>query len=664
MLALGAITTVLRAQFTDFTTLGLEELSLVSTTTLGRTENTLVDYPAAATVLSTEDIVRSGATTLPETLRGVPGMQIGRADTFNYAISVRGFNDNSANKLLVVSDGRSLLDGTFSGTNWGMHDLILGDLERIEVLRGPGASLWGANAMNGFINIVSKSAFDTLGSHAAVAVGKNQLELAELRYGAKLGDQTAIRWYAKAQHQESAPGTRPFIGTHRWDTRLIGSRLDHRVDDKRRLTVIAEWRDLDTTGLASLPQFTPPYRRAFTESRAALSTNLSARWQQPLPIWEGKLEAFASVDHVRDNRDSLRETRDTALIDLQAKLKPLPGHEVLTGLTYRRTEDELSSNGIFSFQQPQAAVVFFGGFLQDEFELIRDRLRVSAGTKIERNSYSGWEFQPSLRAIWAPHAQHRVWAAYSKAARTPSRAENGVDYFGFVEPANPPAIPLPIAVNVRGSEDFSSEHLEAFELGYRFAPEPRLQVEATVFFNEYSDVRGFTNSAVTPVLNAPIPYFDIDVLTVNTVSGHTTGGEFNVSWHASPTLHLGASHSWIDHDLRDNAATTTEATQFSLDLYTISSPARITRGELNWKPHDDLAIDLAIQHADSLEAGRIPAYTGLHARLAWRPRPDWQVELIGRDLLESIHREYPDPITRDTEANLSRSLFLRVTFSR
>lgn len=660
----GGLLPAARAQFTDFMTMDLEDLSSVRITTLGRTENAVIDYPAAATVLTAEDITRLGVTTLPEALRGIPGMQVGRIDQFNYAISVRGFNDNTVNKLLVVSDGRSLHNGTFTGTDWGLQDLLLGDLDRIEVLRGPGASLWGANAMNGFINLVSKEAYDTLGTHVAFAAGDPRLGIGEVRHGWAASPQTAARVYTKFQHQEAAPTTTPLVGITDWDTFLLGFRLDHQVAPDRQLTTIAEWRTLSTTGYNSEPILTPPYRRIFTEQRDGQIGNLSVHWQQPLAFLDGEFEVFASLDHLEDDRDTLEETRTTSTIDLQAKLNPAADHQVLAGLTFRHTQDQLSSTGIFTFSDPEAEITFFGGFIQDEWKLVPDRLRLTAGAKLERNTYSGWEFQPSVRTIWSPHPEHRLWAGYSVAARTPSRAETSIDYYGFAVAASPPEIPLPVAVNLLGSRDFTSEHLTSIELGYRYVPTPRLQFEVSAFYNDYDDIRGFVTDQVETDLSPPIPHLIASVLTTNTIAGHTRGGEVSLHWQATPELTIESSYSRTATDLHDNMNTRDDLAQFSVDLYHQSTPTETIRGQLSWNPAAAFECDLGLQHTTSLANGTVPPYTALHARLAWRPTAAWCLELIGRDLAKRIHREYPAPFARDATPNLDRAVYLRVTFQR
>ena len=649
------------AQFTDFMSMDLEDLSYVRITTLGRTEHAVVDYPAAATVLSNEDIERTGATSLAETLRNVPGLQVARIDAFDYAISIRGFNDNTSNKLLVVADGRSLRDGTFSGTNWSMHEMILADLERIEVLRGPSASLWGANAMNGFINDVSKSARATLGTHVSVGLGDHLTDFLEMRYGWMIDSSTAARVYAKTQSHDGFDTSAP-PATNDWRTQLAGTRIDHRIEGGGEFTVIGEWRHLDLNGEAYHPTLSPPYYQIIPDAREADQFNLSFRLERPLPFWEGTLTAFTNLEHIADLRESFEERRMRYTLDVQAKLNPLPRHELLTGFTYERTDDDLSSTGIFSFSEPSAQTTFVGAFFQDEYELIPDHLRIMAGGKIEQNSYSGLEFQPSARVIWSPLRSHRIWVGWSRAARTPTRAESSVNYLAATSPPTP-EIPLPISVSAFGSPNFGAEHLNAFEAGYRFQPHPRLLLELTGFYNDYADLRGFLQGDAA-VLFDPVPYVRSEVILANDVSGHTQGGELALRWQALPSLLLEASHSIIRHDLSNNLSSGEAAADFALSLYTKTSPEQMTQLRVAWNPLPQWQVDATLRHTSAFSDNRVPAYDALDLRVAWRPAPTWEIALVARDLLKATHREYTETFSQQSTPNIDRSFELRITFER
>ena len=650
-----------QAQFTDFMTMDLEDLSYVRMTTLGRTEHAIFDYPAAATVLSADEISASGATSLAETFRGVPGMQVARVDSFNYAISIRGFNDNTANKLLVVADGRSLRDSTFSGTNWGMQTMILNDLERIEVLRGPGASLWGANSMNGFINVVSKASRDTIGSHARVEVGDNHNSSVEARYGWKVNDTTSARIYAKTQEDHSFGFTAP-PDIADWRTTLVGARTDHRLKNEADLSIIAEWRHLDLDGESFAPSVLPPYGKVMPDPRTADTINASVKLEQPVSLWDGHITAFVGAESAHDNRESFEERRQRYTLDLQAKFTPWLGHHLLSGFTYERTDDELSSSAIFSFAQPEASVTFVGAFLQDEFELIPERLRVTIGGKIERNTYSGWEPQPSVRMIWAPHRKHRVWAAWSVAARTPTRAETSVNYYASVLPPSA-ELPFPTAITILGSPEMDSEKVTAMELGYRFQPQPQLTFELSGFYNDYEDLRGFIADSYE-VRYTPLPHVIAYLATNNGVQGHTRGGELSVRWEAFKGFLLEASHSRISHDLVDAISPEEEISRFAIGVYTDTTPEHLTQLSASWSPHSDWRVKVALHHNTPMPDKTIPAYTGLNLHLAWKFRPNWEASLIGRDLLEDRHREFPETFSRQVTPNIGRSVFLRLTFER
>lgn len=662
--ALGAVAVLAmpaRAQFTDFMSMDLEDLSYVSITTLGRTEHAVVDYPAAATVLGPEDIERTGATSLAETLRGVPGLHVARIDAFDYAISIRGFNDNTSNKLLVLADGRSLRDGTFSGTNWSMHEMIMADLERIEVLRGPSASLWGANAMNGFINVVSKSARATLGTHIAGGLGDHLNDLLEIRQGWMIDGATAARVYAKTQSHDGFDIFAPPATTD-WRTRLVGTRIDRRLGGGGELTVIGESRHLELTGNTFQPILVPPYQSFLADHRHTDEYNISLRLEQPINVWNGTFTAFTNVERTDDSRATFKERRMRYTVDLQAKLNPLPRHQILTGVTYERTDDDLGSTGIFSFSEPSASTTFIGAFLQDEYELIPDHLRLTVGGKIEQNSYSGVELQPSARAIWSPLPTHRLWVGWSRAARTPTRAERSVNYFAATNPPTP-EIPLPIRVSASGSTDFNAEYVHAFEAGYRFQPHPRLLLELTGFYNDYSDLRGFLQGDAFVAFDT-VPYVQSNVYLANDVAGHTHGGELALNWRIRPNLRIDASHATISHDLTAHRGNGFTAAEYAIDLYADTSPEHSSKLHIAWNPLPRWQLDTSVRHHSAIRYGQIPAYTALDLRVAWTPVPHWEISLLARDLLDSNHREYTETFSQQATPNIARSFELRVTFER
>jgi iron complex outermembrane receptor protein len=643
------------AQTTDYTELSLEELTAVRIFTLGRKQATLFDTPNAASGATNEDLHRSGSLELAEALRLLPGMQVARIDSFQYAVTARGFNDATSNKLLVLMDGRSLYSTTSSGANWNYHELILEDVDRIELLRGPGASLWGANAMNGVINIVTRPAEETLGSMLTIARG-NELDLSvALRQGVRLNAQTALRVYAK-YHDEDDYGVATDTANRGWSNHLLGGRLDWQGRSGRRLTVIGEQRSLEIRSDTVFPALVSPYLEVRPETQRSRGGNVSAHWVQPV-AGDGELSLLGTFERIDSTQVAYGEDRDTYSLDLQLTLHPGPRQEFITGITYRQDVDHLTSSRWLEYAEPDARTLFTGAYLQDEIAIVPDRFLVTLGSKFERNSFSGWETQPSLRAIARLNKQNRTWIGVSKAARTPSRIERGVDYFAYVFP--PDAVsPLPVEVRAIGSADFDSEHVTALEFGHRYEPNHRLSFDLSLFYNRYEDLRGTSTAGFSLDLD-PVPHIDQIIIADNTLRGTTHGGEFSARWQFSPALRIEGSVSAIRMALRENRAAMTADP--SIAGLVGGTPHQEYKLRLQWDIRSDWSLDGALRYVDALPGPQLPAYTGFDARVAWRPNPMCEIDLVGRDLLDPSHAESSKLFIGNQVREISRSVYLRAT---
>ncbi|MCF3649142.1 TonB-dependent receptor plug domain-containing protein [Synoicihabitans lomoniglobus] len=647
------------AQLTDFTAFSLEELSLVRISTLGRKQTALHDTPAAVYIVTGDDIHRTAALDFADALRMVPGLQVARINSFDYAITMRGFNDSTSNKLLVQMDGRSLYSTTASGTYWNYHELIMEDIERIEVLRGPGASLWGANAMNGVINIVSKDSQHTLGSMVAVAMGDELDTSVAVRHGWQAAEDVTARLYAKYQQHDSY-GVNTGPAADGWNNQLVGTRVDWNKAGAGELTVIGEWRQTELSNRTLLPAFVPPYATLVPDEKRVTGGNFSAHYEQP--VWdEGVLSLLGTYESYRSSEVTSEERRDTFSFDLQLTLPLGEKHEIIAGATYREDRDDLMGSEWITFSPESATTRFTGVFLQDEIELVPHRLRLTAGAKMERNSFSGWEFQPSLRAIWTPSEIHRFWAGISHAARTPTRTERGVDWLAAVVPPSA-IVPYPVALYAAGGRTFDSEHVDAFELGYRFQPSVRLAFEVSLFHNEYQKLRGLEERPVQ-FLPTPAPHLGYEFAANNLIEGATKGGELSVRWEPNSQWILDGSVALLDYDLVSLSPVPgyIDPTISGLEG---SSPRHETKLRIGWMPHDQWSFDLMARYVDGLEEHSTPAYGTVDVRIAWHPHPDWEFELVGRDINDDQHAESGGFFIQTAAQQISRSAFLRVTFRR
>lgn len=642
----------------DFTDLTLEELAQIQVTSIARKHGSLFDTAAAAFVLTGEDIHRTGATDLASALRAVPGMQVGQIDPFNYAITTRGLNDSTSSKLLVLMDGRSLYSQTISGAHWNYHELFFEDVDRIETIRGPGATLWGANAVNGVINIVSKSAFSTLGSLLTATHGDRLDAIVGARHGWRVNASTAVRVYAR-YHEDNDFGRITTSGVNSWQTRLAGARLDWKRIAGGGFTLIVEGRAQRVASDTALPKLTPPFTEGRLETQRRDGGHVLGRWRQPL--WTtGDLTVQTSFEQTESSQLTYSEEHKIFEADLQLSIRPLAGHDLLTGINIRRDADRLQGASTISFAEPGATTTFLGAFAQDEITLLPRRLSVTIGTKFERNSLTGWEILPNFRGLWRPSAHQRIWAAVSRAARTPSRGEREVTWFAVSVPPTP-SVPIPTAIVARGSRSLRAEHVTAFELGHRIKYAPQLSVDTAIFVNRYRDLRGL-RPTITPFVPVPSPHVNYSLDVLNNVRGDTYGGEVIARWRATSALAIEASTSVLRYDLQEERPPSMP--ELSVPGLVGSSPRHEHKLRANWDFRDDWTLDLSVRKVGALPQHDIPSYTGLDLHLGWRPRHDLEVEIVARDALASRRREAPSNFVFGTVRELSRSYYLRVTHRR
>lgn len=647
-------------QATDFADLSLEQLTHYDVTTLGRKNATVFDTPAPADVVTGDEIHDSGATSLPEALRLATGVQVSRIDSVNYAISVRGFDDATSSKLLLLMDGRVVYNQLIGGTDWGLLDLMLEDVNRIEVQRGPAGTLWGANAVNGVINIVSKNAHSTLGEMASVIVGDELRTSLAVRDGFEISPAAAMRVYAKYQSQgdyDASQGT----GILDSNSRLAGTRFDWDRPGGGGLYVIAEYRELREDSNTLLASYLPPnYTLIIPEQERDRSGDLTARWSQPFTD-DGELSVLASLDRGNSQQVAGDERHTTSNVDAQATFHPFKNNEIITGATLRSTSDRVRNSPWLMYDTLAATTNFYGAFFQDEVTLVPEVLSVTAGSKFERNTFTGWEIQPSVRALWHPTANQAVWAAVSKAARTPSRAERGVQYLAAVVPPSP-EFPLPIGLVANGDPNFSAEHVVSYELGHRLTLGGGWSVDTSLFYSRYTDLRGLDVTLLTPNYTAIPPYAVADLDATNSLYGYTSGGEFSLDWKPAPVFELRGSVALVrTHLYQDNPGLGVDPSVAGLIGNT---PPEEYKLHASWRPFEHWSVDLVGRHTGPLSEASVPAYDGLNARVGWKIRPEWEVEVVGDDLLRPTHLEISNEFIGTAVRPIARSFFVRLTYRR
>ncbi len=621
----------------DLTGLTIEELMKVEITTPARKEQTLMDSPSAVFVILPEDIRRSGSRSIPEALRMAPGLQVAHLDANKWAISSRGFNSRFSNKLLVLMDGRSVYTPLFSGVFWDVQDTLLEDIDRIEVIRGPGATVWGANAVNGVINIITKPASHTRGIYAEGGLGTELRDFASGRYGgpSDVEEDVAYRAYGKYQNHDGFKR-----GHDDWFMSRGGFRTDWTIDDGQTFTALGDVYNGEVGERVTVPSLTAPFSRTFNQHSEVGGLNVLGRWtyktsQQSQLSVQSWFEYTGRVDKV------VTERRRTFEVMVDHRFSPLSGNDLTWGAEFRFTDDDIRGSESVQFIPNHRDASIGSLYLQDEITLVPDRLQFTLGCKFEYNTFSRAsrtiEVQPNARILWTPDPAHAVWASAARAVRTPSRAEADARAIIAVDPVGPTAVTL------IGSRDFDPEELLALEVGYRVQPLEEISFDLAGFVNLYDELRTFEPGAPFPEA-APVPHVVLPLESSNRMTGRSYGVELAVTTRPFPWWKMQMAYSFLyinlvpDSNSRDPQAESIEHENPANQVYLRSS----------WDLGSDVDLDLIPRYVSGLSALDTEAYVELDARLAWRPFKNGEVSLTGQNLLHRSHMEF-SPLILSTE---------------
>ncbi|MDS4039931.1 MAG: TonB-dependent receptor [Candidatus Competibacter sp.] len=624
----------------DLTQLSIEELMDVKVVSPTKQAQHLADTASAIFVITQDDIRRSGVTNIPDALRLAPGVQVAQIDASKWAITIRGFGGRFANKLLVLVDGRSIYTPAFAGTYWEIQDLLLEDIDRIEVIRGPGASLWGANAVNGVINILTKRAADTRGL-VSMTAGNPENTIVGLRYSGSLGDDVRYRLYGKYLNQDGLLDARGRDAEDDWRLSSGGFRLDWTPSGQDSVSLQGGLYDGTLQQNLLAPSLTPPFSQLERDAAAVSGSYLQGRWERILSDTSRlSLQMYYQNQQRQDAILSL--DIDTFDLDFQHTFALNDWNALIWGLGYRRYRDHYQHTTLGSMNPAELDYALFSAFVQDQISLIPQELELTLGARLERNDYTGWEFQPNARLLWKLHPRHRVWAVASRSVRTPSRGDDGVGLNLMVLPPRPP-LDLPALIVFQGNPDFDSEQQLSYELGYRTWPTEGLSLDLTAFYNDYDDLRAVQqrNDLATVVDG----YLRIPAMFVNAMQGRTWGFELAANWRAADDWRLQLAYSHLRVDLQNQPG-------FSELIPVVregSQPRNLISllSSLDIRP--DLEFDLWLYYVDEMpelaigtlaNATAVDSYCSVSARLGWRPRRDWELSLVGTNLLGAPHVEY------------------------
>lgn len=651
-----ASATALAAAEPEALDLGLEELLKADVMTASRKSQQLRDVAAAVFVISREDIERSGATSIPEALRMAPGVQVARLANDRWAVTARGFAGRFSNKLLVLMDGRSIYSPLFSGVIWESEDTLLEDVDRIEVIRGPGAAMWGANAVNGVINIITRKSRDTQGNLAVAGAGTEEKAFGAVRHGGAAGD-GHYRVWAKGFSRDASVTVTGNRGNDRWVSGRVGFRGDWPLAEGRRLMVSGSahsgpaWDRWNMPDIASPAGFTPENFKQGNEGAHILGRHEWANADGS----EASLQAY--VDYSRVEGEGVIDQRRTTFdLDFQHRLLLGERHDLIWGLGYRYSADRIESGRVINLQPAKQSFNLFSAFLHDEITLVPDTLLLSLGGRLEHNSYTGFEPQPNLRLMWTPNTRQSIWAALSRAVRTPSRAERDVQLDLGVIPSTSPAQPPILNRLMRKDPKMDSEKLTALEVGYRHQIGSNLSLDIAAFANRYDGLRALVMGQ-PELLLSPLPHVVQALHVANDLDARAHGAEIALDWHVTPWWRIQPSYTFLHtHSIPKRDDPMAEETARIMDA---SAPRHQASLRSSMSLPKRQQFDAWLRYVGSL-GSTIPAYTTLDLRYAWRVSDMLEFSLVGQNLLDGRHPEFiPDFLPSET-MEVERGMYFKV----
>ncbi len=639
--------------------LSLEELMAVKVVSASKKEQRLEDVPAAIYVLSAEDLRRSGVTNVPDALRLVPGLSVARLDTNKWAISARGFTDVFANKMQVLVDGQTYYTEFFSGVFWDSVDLALDNIERIEIIRGPGASVWGANAVNGVINIITKHSSRTLGVMAEAGAGHEERSKAAVRVGGTLGAHGFYRVQGQYANQSSYPTWSGNEGNGGTQSSRLAFRSDWKSHHGDALMLTGTLQNGRVEARSQSPTTSAPYTRIVNSHDPTVARSFLARWSRRSgDSRESSLEAQWIQMH---RRIETLENIESEQADFEAvhRQRLAPGHELMAGMGYRLYRDHSLGSLLIQLEPPRQETRLLSSFAQYEWR--NGPWSATVGSRFEKKTGIDWEAQPNARFLYRPAERHTFWLAASRAARTPSRVDLDAVSTAMVIPPNPlfPGAP-PVLVEVSGNQELKAEHLDAYEFGYRVRPWAPLQLDIATFYNVYSDLQGFKLSSFFPKEVEGQQFLVMPLYGSNGDHAIARGGE--IAWHAELArgwrMHGGYSHYNLDQYSDPKGASFDALNRRGRE------PGNQAFLAIQGKATSRLETDGDLRYVDRLDGLNIPAYfvADLSARYHWTR--NIATRIASRNLIDGRHREFKPGYLYASESDIPTAMYFAVEWSQ
>lgn len=635
--------------------MSLEELMEIPIFTSSKKKKRQFDEAASVYVITQEDISRSGVTSLPEALRLAPGVHVARINANQWAISIHGFNERFSNKLLVMIDGRSVYSPLFSGVYWDAQEVLLENVQHIEVVRGSGAALWGSNAVNGVINVITHTSKNTQGVEAIGGYGTEEQGFGSLRYGGTLGENTYYRIHGKYFKRDEGGIFNQQPANDNSSMSSGGIRIDTSLLENHSLMITGNVYDGKMGQSGNVPELTSPNLERFINNDVRLNgENILARWtNQENGRQNWALQVY--YDHTsRDDSVLGDQEVNIADLDFQHRFAWVFNQDINWGVQYRYVNNKLDAGTLSSLNPKERNTHLYSAFFSDEISLFQDQIKLTLASRFEHNDLTGFEIQPTARIAWLINKSNTFWGAISRSVRVPSISDHDSV---FVPSIRDVGIGIPVVISIEGERNFDSEKIISYELGFRSKPSQDVQLDIATYYKAYQDLRSFEEKDFFLEMNPlravlPIKYD-------NKMKGYSYGMDLSVNWFVKSWWRINAGYSYAKTrlSLKNNSRDT-----FSLVLPVLANqPEHMISLRSSWDVNEDWGFDLWMRYVDRLENTDINAYLNMDARLAWKASNNVELSVVGQNLLDKKQLQFfKDTSTNLNNSEVERSVYFRV----
>jgi iron complex outermembrane receptor protein len=641
----------------DLTDLSLEDLMNVQVTSVSKKRESIADAPAAVTVIDQDMMARSGFSTIPDLLRLAPGMDVARINSQTWAISSRGRNDTYADDLLVIQDGRTVYQPVDSGVNWNTVDYILQDLDRIEVINGPGATLWGSNAVNGVINITSKDSRDTQGWLVS-GLGSNDNSNLAVRYGGMISSDTSYRVYFKEKYDQGLPGNvatpASVAGADSWHSQRGGFRIDKHPSDSDSFTLQGDLGNNQLRIPDGVPILVSPYVRNAVFDGQDTTGNVLGRWTHKVNA-ESDFSVQVYYDYFKNDTGTYSDTTNTFDIDFHDRFMLGKQNEVVWGAGYRFYRTETPTEQLVYWTPSAQNRNLFNAFVQDTFKIVPDRLSLTVGSKLEHNDFTGFELEPSGRLLWTPDDRNSIWGSVSRATRSPDTINTAINLnTGVVPVPVGGGATLPAEEVLRGNPNFVSEKEVAYELGYRCQITKSFSIDTRGFYNNYTHSLTVDTGAARAGNPLVIP-----VTFSNGGQEDSYGGEISGNLRVSENWRLSASYSLLHST--DYLSPGSTGIVYPVG-YAQSAPQHQVQLHSYLDITKNLQFNAAVYFTSAVGEFNVPAFWSTDLNVKWEPAPGVEMSVGVLNLFDNQHPEFGTTAGQGYADQVPRTVYGQLTY--